>query len=180
MQISAITQINMASETVLDIALVGDGSVGKTCYIDYILNGIYNETYVPTSGVEYYSLPFTTDTAGDIRFSCAITSDQSQCASMTYAAAMIMFDVESQSTYDSVGAWHNALIQNNPGIPVTIVGSKVDVRGRLASRVQFPYATDHGLLYYQVATKDGFNLDKPLQWLARQLLQNPDLRMSKR
>jgi GTP-binding nuclear protein Ran len=60
------------------LLLVGDGGVGKTCFVKRHLTGEYQKKYIPTVGVEVHPLKFATnygiicfnawDTAGQERF----------------------------------------------------------------------------------------------------------------
>jgi len=45
-------------------------------------------------------------------------------------AAIIMFDVCSRITYKNVPKWHKDLTRICEGIPIVLVGNKVDVKDR--------------------------------------------------
>ena len=49
------------------LLLAGNGGVGKTSFIKRHVTGEFEETYVPTLGVQIYHIEFTT-TNGKVRF----------------------------------------------------------------------------------------------------------------
>merc|ERR1712113_1231752 len=112
--------------------LVGDGGVGKTTLVKRHETGEFKTRYIPTLGVEVSRLKFETD-CGPILMNVWDTAGQEKFGGLRDGyyvhadCAIIMFDVTSRSTYQSVPKWHDDLRRVCGKIPTVLVGNKVDV-----------------------------------------------------
>lgn len=61
------------------------------------------------------------------------------------------------------------------GMPIIICGNKVDVKERKVGAKTITFHRKKNLQYYDLSAKSSYNLDKPLLWLARTLMKDPDL-----
>jgi GTP-binding nuclear protein Ran len=162
------------------LVLVGDGGVGKTTFVKRHQTGEFERKYVPTIGVQVSSLELQT-TQGPIRFSIWDTAGQERFGGLREgyyleaSCAIIMFDVTAPTTYKSVGNWHRDLTRVCPGIPIVLVGNKVDVRDRKvpAKRVTFHKRTN--LRYFESSAKSNYHIELPFLSLARALTADPNL-----
>merc|ERR1712159_497468 len=160
--------------------LVGDGGVGKTTFVKRHLTGEFEKKYVATIGVEVHAMPFHTnrgllvfnvwDTAGQEKFGGLRDGYyiQGQCA-------IIMFDVTSRVTYKNVPNWHRDLIIVCEGIPIVLVGNKVDVKERKVKVKQINFHRKKNLNYYDISAKSNFNYEKPFLSLAKKLVGDQHL-----
>jgi GTP-binding nuclear protein Ran len=87
---------------------------------------------------------------------------------------IIMFDVCSRITYKNVAKWFKDLTriccgQNGKGIPIVLVGNKVDVKDRKVKAEQITFHRRRGLPYFDVSAKSNYQFDKPFIWLLRRL-----------
>jgi Ras-related protein Rab-11A len=112
------------------IILVGDYYVGKTCIVTTLLNGPPKDQqpYIPTvatstffyeRGGEKYQI---WDTAGQERYR-SITSAYYRGAH----GALVVYDITSKKTFDSVEKWVNDLKTNGePKMVIMVIGNKAD------------------------------------------------------
>lgn len=89
--------------------------------------------------------------------------------------AIIMFDVCSRITYKSVNNWYKSLTRVCEGIPIVIVGNKVDVPDRKVKARQILFPRKHGIQYYDISAKSNYQFEKPFLWLLRKLSGDPNL-----
>ena len=162
------------------LILVGDGGVGKTCFVKKHLSGEFNKRYVATLGVEVHPLDFPTN-CGVIRFNCWDTAGQEKLGGLRDGyyllgdAGILMFDVTNRISYKNVGNWHRDLIRVCGQIPVVLLGNKVDVKNREVKPKQITFHRKKNLQYYDLSAKSNYNFEKPFLWLARKLCQEPKL-----
>jgi GTP-binding nuclear protein Ran len=98
---------------------------------------------------------------------------QGQCA-------IIMFDVQSDISYKNTKIWYDAVRNACPGIPIVIIGNKVDIKckntedgnSELSCRIINDFPDIHK---YYVSAKSNYNFEKPFLDLARTLLNDPEL-----
>jgi len=162
------------------LILVGEGGVGKTTFVKRHLTGEFEKKYVATLGVEVHPLSFHTnfgpvvfnvwDTAGQEKFGGLRDGYyiQGQCA-------IIMFDVTSRITYKRVADWYRDLVRVCENIPIVLVGNKVDVKDRKVKAKAITFHRKKNLQYYDISAKSNYNFEKPFLFLARKLLNKPDL-----
>lgn len=166
--------------TELKMILVGDGGVGKTTFVKRHLTGEFERKYIATQGVEVHPMEFNT-TKGRIRFNVWDTAGQEKLSGLRdgyYIDAhcgIIMFDVCSRVTYKSVPKWYKDITRICEGIPIVLVGNKVDEKNRKVKAKQILFARKHGLQYFDISAKSNYQFEKPFVWLLKKLTGDPNL-----
>lgn len=156
------------------LVLVGDGGVGKTSLAKRHVTGEFQSSYVPTLGVQVHRLRFNTN-CGEIVFNVWDTAGQEKFGGlrdgyyMHADCCVVMFDVSSRITYQNVPKWVDDIRRTCPGIPIVLVGNKVDMADRQVKAQQITYHKKHGIQYYDLSVKSNFNFEKPFLHLARHL-----------
>ena len=107
----------MSYDYLCKIILIGNTGVGKTSYCDRLAHNKYDEMFIPTLGVDFFSkhvkLDDNTvlkthiwDTAGQEKFNGIITHYYKDIA-----GAIIIFDIGSRYTFTRVNYWKNEIIK---------------------------------------------------------------------
>jgi GTP-binding nuclear protein Ran len=162
------------------LLLVGDGGVGKTCFVKRHLTGDFEKRYIATVGVDVHPLTFVTS-RGKIGFMCWDTAGQERFGGLRdgyYIQAdcgIIMFEVTSRQTYRNVPNWYRDITRVCDNIPIVLVGNKVDAPDRQVKPKQIVFHRRRGLQYYDISAKSNYNFEKPFLWLARRLANDPQL-----
>jgi len=174
----------MAAEEIPEfkLVLVGDGGVGKTTFVKRHKTGEFEKKYVATRGVEVRKLHFTTG-RGKICFNVWDTAGQERFGGLrdgyyiNGSCAIIMFDVTARQTYDNVPNWYSDLTRVCVGIPIVLVGNKVDVppKDRKVTPRQIIFHRRKNLHYYDISAKSNYQFEKPFLYLARKLSGDPNL-----
>lgn len=160
--------------------LVGDGGVGKTTFVKRHLTGEFEKKYVATIGVDIHSINFDTN-KGRIIFNVWDTAGQEKFGSIRDGyyvkgqCGIIMFDVTARITYKNVGVWFRDLARICDGIPIVIVGNKVDIKDRKVKSKQIDFHRKHNINYYDISAKNNLNYEKPFLSLAKKLVADPSL-----
>lgn len=163
------------------MVLVGDGGVGKTTLVKRHLTGEFEKKYIATIGVEVHPLLFNTNYGG-IKFNVWDTAGQEKFGGLRDGyyiqgqCAIIMFDVTSRITYKNVPNWHRDLIRVCENVPIVLVGNKVDVKDREVKARSIMFHRKRNLQYYDISARSNYNFEKPFLWLARRLMNKPDLK----
>ena len=162
------------------LVLCGDGGVGKTTFVKRHLTGEFEKKYIATIGAEVHPMVFCTS-RGNIRFDVWDTAGQEKLAALRdgyYIGAhcgIIMFDVCNRITYKNVINWYKQLTRVCEGIPIVLVGNKVDVADRKVKAKQILFPRKYGIQYYDISAKSNYQFEKPFLWLLKKLLGDPNL-----
>lgn len=161
------------------LVFVGDGGVGKTCFINRHRTGQFERRYIATLGVEIHPLQFQTN-IGSVTFNCWDLAGQEKFGSAKNMyvfkadAAIIMFDVTSRISYKNVGAWYKFIQDNCGNIPIVLVGNKVDIKDRKVKPKNILFHRNINMHYYDISAKSNYNFEKPFLKLLKQLTNNND------
>lgn len=167
----------------LKLIIVGDGGVGKTTFVKRHLTGEFEKKYIATQGVEVHPMEFST-TKGKIKFNVWDTAGQEKLSGLRDGyyidahCAIIMFDVTSRITYKNVPKWYKDITRICEGIPIVLVGNKVDEKNRKVKAKQILFARKHGLQYFDVSAKSNYQFEKPFVWLLKKLTGDPNLTLT--
>lgn len=114
------------------IVLVGDAGVGKTTYITRISSGEYNKKYIPTLGVDVFSLCLNSN-KGYIKFNIWDISGGEKVGALRDSyynhtdAAILFYDISDKESFNHVREWYNDFKRDNKS-PVVICGTKSDLK----------------------------------------------------
>jgi len=179
--------INIVSETLerknnlingqgaLSFILIGDSTVGKTCFLNRYFKNQFSETFLSTIGIDKeikhvkvgndnYKITLW-DTAGQDRFKC-LPKKYYQNAD----GVLLLFDVTNEDTFNNVTNWMNDVKDNsnknvsNEGgkdsdIALFLIGNKIDLPNRVISREQAEtQAKSLGMKYFEVSCKINMNI----------------------
>ncbi|OHS96396.1 small GTP-binding protein [Tritrichomonas foetus] len=121
-------------EQEIKIVLLGQTSVGKTCIVNYFINGQYDSSVAPTLGASYASKTFK---VGDVQVSMQIWDTAGQerfrvLAPMYYRGAqvaIIVYSIVDESSFTEIDYWTNSLKENTEGnVTIFLVGNKADLQ----------------------------------------------------
>jgi small GTP-binding protein len=125
----------MSMKTTIDIKVmvVGNTSIGKTCLLLSYTQNAFPSEYVPTVFDNYTANALVDgqpvnlglwDTAGSVEYD--------QLRPLSYPGTdvfLICFSLEDKTTLNAVkGKWYEEINQNATGIPIIVVGTKMDMR----------------------------------------------------
>ena len=159
----------------LSFILIGDSTVGKTCFLTRYFKNQFNETFLSTIGIDKeikhikvgndcYKITLW-DTAGQDRFRC-LPKKYYQNAD----GVLLLFDVTNEETFNNVSKWmkdvkdnSNKNINSEAGqdseIALYLIGNKIDLPGRAITKEQAEtQAKSLGMKYFEVSCKINMNI----------------------
>lgn len=172
----------MSSHHTFKIALVGDGGVGKTTFMQRNIVGGFTERYNPTIGVEVSSITFNTSDTSTITFDVWDLAGEEQFSGLrdgyTFGShgLIFMFDTQSRASYKNI-SYHVKTVTSVCGndVPMVLCGNKVDIAERKVKPMDVVVHRKLKCDYYDVSAKSSYNIQRPFLSLARRLLGEPDL-----
>ena len=121
------------------ILLLGDGAVGKTSLVHRFVEGVFNERYKATIGVDIFSKTVTTDSGSEIELQLWDLSGQAHFSAVRSKfynkadGALLVFDLTNKKTFENLDSWINEATSGvGSEIPMFLLGNKVDLSDLVA------------------------------------------------
>ena len=174
------------TQSSLSFILIGDSTVGKTCFLTRYFKNQFTELFLSTIGIEKASKNFRIgkdiykitlwDTAGQERFKCLPRKYYQNADGI-----LLLFDVCSDETFTNVSNWINDVKENskkkitNDGkeseILLFLIGNKIDKSSeRQVTRKQAEeLAQSFGMKYFEISCKLNINIPEVM---ARMIMES--------
>jgi small GTP-binding protein len=163
----------------LKILLLGDSSVGKTCFLLRYVEDTFTHNHISTIGVDYKIKLVNEnnqliklqiwDTAGQDRFRC-ITKNYFRGSD----GIMLIYDITNQMSFNNIRNWITQ-IKDSLGdeARITLVGNKVDLESNriVLKEDGMKLATEHGFSFFETSAKEKINIDEAFSNLTREMLK---------
>lgn len=169
------------STTTYKIVLIGESGVGKTTFLKRHLTGEFETKHVKTMGVRV-NIPTFDTTKGKFRLKIWDTAGDHKFVGLREGyykgsdAAVVMFDVMSETSYLEVDKWVQLFRGVCPDCPIVLCGNKVDEPGRVMAAEDITKHTQLGLTaYYDISAKSNYNFEQPFLTIIREVSGNPTL-----
>ena len=150
----------------LSIIVVGDTTVGKTCFYRRWLKNDFQDNFLSTIGIDKQIKAVKVgdeeckitlwDTAGQDRFK-SLPKKYYQNADGIF----LLFDINNKETFDNVATWMNEInsCSNESETTIFLIGNKVDLDKRCISKIDAENeANKYKIKYFEVSCKLNMNI----------------------
>ena len=172
------SSIEQKYDFLFKILLVGNSSVGKSSLFLRFVDDIWNETFVPTIGVDFKIKTIEVekknvklqiwDTAGEERFRTIISSYYKGAHGI-----LLMFDVTDYDSFESLENWLIEIEKNaNKSVIKLLIGNKIDLEeNRKVSYNQAKdFADSNGIQYIETSVKLNTNVNQAFWEIGKELM----------
>lgn len=170
----------MEKPILLKVITAGDGGVGKTTLLYRYIEGKFLVDTKMTIGVEFFLkelkidgkkiLLQVWDFGGQDHFRPLLSNYATGAR-----GALMLFDLTRPSSLSRIDQWVNICRQNNPGIPIIFLGTKLDLIDVNSIREEFAlkYMEKYDFFnYLEISSKTGKNVNLAFELLAKELVKN--------
>ena len=169
----------MSDDIVYKVLLLGDTTVGKTCFLLRYCDKTFQEAHLSTIGLDYRlkSMELADgkriklqiwDTAGQDRFR-AITRNYYKGAN----GIILIYDVTNIQTYENVKNWIAQIKEEaNPNVIIYLAGNKIDVdKENIVVKTEDgkKIADELNIKFYETSAKKGINVNEIFEDLVKKI-----------
>ena len=163
------------------ILLLGDSTVGKTCFLLRYVDDSFLDLHMATIGLDYRLKTLILeeqkivkvqlwDTAGQDKFR-AITRNYYKGAS----GIILIFDVTNVKSYENIKKWINEIKEEiSEKVAIVLIGNKIDnVQERKISKDQGDkLANEIGVKFFETSAKTGEGINESVFFLVKKIFEN--------
>jgi small GTP-binding protein len=169
----------MEEEIVYKVLLLGDSSVGKTCFLLRYCDKSFQDVHLSTIGLDYRLKSMTLKNNKNIKLQIWDTAGQDRFRAITknyYKGAngiILIYDITNMQTYENVKNWISQIKEEaNPNVIIYLVGNKIDVpddQRLVKAEDGQKIADEFNLPFNEASAKDGTNVNEIFQELLEQI-----------
>ena len=160
----------MSDDCVYKILLLGDSTVGKTCFLLRYCDKRFQEAHLSTIGLDYRLKSMTLKNGKNIKLQIWDTAGQDRFRAITknyYKGAngiILIYDVTNLQSYENVKNWISQIKEEaNPNVLIYLAGNKIDVNEEdkvVKTEEGQKIANELNLPFYETSAKNGVNVNE--------------------
>ena len=159
---------NNSSDSVYKVLLLGDSTVGKTCFLMRYTDNTFQEIHMSTIGLDYRLKTMTLNSGKQVKVQIWDTAGQDRFRAITknyYKGAhgiILIYDVTNQLTFENVTNWINQIKEEaSDKVTIFLVGNKIDdeKNRKVETEEGKKLAEEFKLKFYETSAKIGTNVE---------------------
>ena len=168
----------MSEDCVYKVLLLGDSTVGKTCFLMRYTDKSFQEAHMSTIGLDYRLKNMQLKNGKNIKLQIWDTAGQDRFRAITknyYKGAhgiLLIYDITSIQTYENVKNWITQIREEaSPHIVIYIIGNKIDMveERKIKTEEGQKLANEFHLQFYETSAKTGENVNETFESLVNKI-----------
>ena len=165
------------TEPTYKVLLLGDSSVGKTCFLKRYIDNTFQDAYLSTIGFDFKFKNVELNNGKTVRVQIWDTAGQERfrtIAKSYYRGAhgiLLIYDVTARGTFENIRKWLTQIKQEAPKrTSIIIVANKIDCEEREVTKEEGEeLGKTNGLTVFEASAKDSINVKESFQDLVEKI-----------
>ena len=169
----------MSEDIVYKVLLLGDSSVGKTCFLLRYCDKSFQDAHLSTIGLDYRLKSMTLKNKKNIKLQIWDTAGQDRFRAITknyYKGAngiILIYDVTNLQTFENVKNWITQIREEaNKNVVIFLAGNKADLpeESRAVQKEDGQkMAEEYNIPFQETSAKEGINVNETFQELVEKI-----------
>ena len=165
------------------ILILGDSTVGKTCFLTRYTDNTFQEEYLASIGMDYKIKSYEKEDGNSIKLYIWDTAGQDRFRSITrnyYKGAdgiILIYDITNEESFNNVKNWINSIKEEAPDkVVIILVGNKVDdeENRKIKKENGEKISQEFKLPFFECSAKADINVNSAFEALIKKLIEiNP-------
>ena len=168
-------------EFIYKILLLGDSSVGKTCFLMRYTDNTFQDIHMSTIGLDYKLKNVQLEDGKMVKIQVWDTAGQDRFRSITknyYKGAhgiILIYDVTENKSFENVKNWMNQIKEEvSNRVTIVLVGNKIDdeEHRKITTEQGESMAKEFDIMFFECSAKTGENIDGIFNNLVKKVVEN--------
>ena len=168
------------------ILLLGDSTVGKTCFLLRYTDDTFLDLHMATIGLDYRLKTMILDDHRIVKVQLWDTAGQDKFRAITrnyYKGArgiILIYDVTNIKSFENIKKWINEIKEEiSEKVTIVLIGNKIDNEGeRKISKDQGEkLAIEYGVAFFETSAKTGQGINESVFYLVQKIVEaDPEIK----
>ena len=171
-----------STEFAYKILLLGDSSVGKTCFLKRYTDNTFQDAYLSTIGFDFKFKFVTLESGKTVKVQLWDTAGQERFRTIAKSyykgthGIILIYDVTNRKTFENIRKWLNQIKDEASNkISIILVANKIDCEDEIRQVTKEEgevLAKSAGLPIFEASAKDSINVNESFQFLIERIDEN--------
>ena len=168
-------------EFIYKILLLGDSSVGKTCFLMRYTDNTFQDIHMSTIGLDYKLKNVQLEDGKMVKIQVWDTAGQDRFRSITknyYKGAhgiILIYDVTENKSFENVKNWMNQIKEEvSEKVTIILVGNKIDdeEHRKITTEQGESMAKEFDIMFFECSAKTGENIEQTFKEVTMKIVEN--------
>ena len=168
----------MNDDIIYKVLLLGDSTVGKTCFLIKYTDKTFQDVHMATIGLDYRLKNMTLKSGKNVKLQIWDTAGQDRFRAITknyYKGAngiILIYDVTNPQTFGNVKSWISQIREEaSPNVLIYIAGNKIDMQEdrKIKKEDGQKLADEYSFPFVETSAKEGINVNETFEDLVEKI-----------
>ena len=165
----------------VNIFVLGNAGVGKTCFILKYINDFFQTNYMNTIGIDLMAKTITLPSGEEVKIGFYDTAGEERFRAISFNlikiadGILLMYDISDRSSFEALPGWLDSIRENKGNdFPIVLIGNKCDLEDKRKVKKEEgeKEAEKYELKFYESSNKEGININEPVMDLVSVIMKD--------